>query len=107
MENLSESNNNQISIKRGCLESSDSNNVMDVSDIHQDVWVCSGDNCNKDEELDLPPYDLLPVEKNRWTKPLSLDEAHHLCNDIECIECLTCMHIYNVGEGRGRQGDLS
>lgn len=87
---------NRMEIDRGC--SYDANGELSTFTLRQiDSWVCSGDSCNHhSNHQNLPPYDPIEADTDRWTKPLSVQEANLLCAWSECIECFTCTQLFDV-----------
>ena len=85
-------------IERGCTKEIYSTSVVQAHVTTRDAWVCMGDSCNNQEELDMPPYDTVVIDGSRWSAPLSLEESDQVCTTVPCIECLTCLHIYNAND---------
>ena len=86
-------------IDRGCADGGAMVAAAEATARNIDAWACVGNNCNNALETDMPPYeDIVVDDNNRWAHPLSFEEAEQLCVHVPCIECLTCMHIYDAND---------
>ena len=87
-----------ITMNRGC-KASNSKPVFEIVSQKLDTWVCAGANCNSEvNEPEMPPYNPLPTDPDRWSEPLSASMVGTVCGFSECVECLMCNHVYSVDE---------
>ena len=88
-----------LRISRGCEDNSAYDYGAIESAVYaKEVWVCVGELCNDQPEPDMPPYPDVEISGFQWTKPLPLDHVTELCTTFECLECLTCLHLYNFDD---------